>query len=126
MKIFPDLIITTLLGLVLAFLGILFAFWARIILGTYWSGVASLKKVQILIKNGPYNLVRHPIYSGLSFAVIGSTITENALIGLIAVLLILLFSYFRIKTEERQMKVVFGKEYEVYSKRVKAFIPWLL
>ena len=110
----------------LAFLGILFAFWARIILGTNWSGDASLKKDQILIKNGPYNIVRHPIYSGLTFAVIGSTITENALIGLIAVLLILLFSYFRIKTEERQMKEVFGKEYEVYSKRVKAFIPWLL
>lgn len=125
LKIFPNSQIITIIGLVITLIGILFAIWARFTLGNNWSGDADLKNKQILIKSGPYNIVRHPIYTGLTLAVIGSVITENAIIGISAILSILFFSYLRISIEEKLMKVEFGKEYEEYSKTVKRFIPWL-
>jgi protein-S-isoprenylcysteine O-methyltransferase Ste14 len=52
--------------------GLLFAVWARQYLGSNWSSTVSIKKDHQLITNGPYALVRHPIYTGLLLALVGS------------------------------------------------------
>ena len=126
LRIFPNSFIITSIGIVLTFIGIFFAIWARFTLGGNWSGDATFKKEQNLIKNGPYNMVRHPIYTGLTVAVIGSAITENALIVSISIFFILIFSFFRIKDEEKQLMEEFGKDYENYTKKVKTFVPKIL
>jgi len=53
-----------LIGIIIMFLGLGFAVWARIHLGQYWSVRASIKADHKLIQAGPYKVVRHPIYSG--------------------------------------------------------------
>ncbi len=54
--------------LAVAALGIAFAWWARISLGTLWSASVTRKAEHQVIESGPYRFVRHPIYSGLLFA----------------------------------------------------------
>jgi protein-S-isoprenylcysteine O-methyltransferase Ste14 len=122
----PSTFITAYTGLAVGFCGIFFAIWARITLGGNWSADAVLKKGQTLVKNGPYGIVRHPIYTGITIGIVGPAIAENTVTGLIAIFFVLLFSYFRIKDEEKLMKEKFGSDYADYAKKVKAFVPWIL
>jgi len=73
------------LGLVLLALGLGFAIWARVHIGRLWSGSVALKAEHALIRGGPYAITRHPIYSGLPLALLGTAIardTQAALLGL--------------------------------------------
>src|ERR1700722_3109211 len=61
-------------GLALTAAGCLFAIWARLTLGGNWSNWATVKEGHELIVNGPYGLARHPIYTGLLLACLGTTL----------------------------------------------------
>jgi protein-S-isoprenylcysteine O-methyltransferase Ste14 len=63
---------TALIGLVIEAAFFLQAVWARQLLGRNWSGAVAIKVDQALIRSGPYNFVRHPIYSGMLGAYLGS------------------------------------------------------
>jgi protein-S-isoprenylcysteine O-methyltransferase Ste14 len=62
------------LGLVLFALGLGFAIWARVHIGRNWGTPMSKKDEPELVTSGPYRLVRHPIYSGILLAGIGSAV----------------------------------------------------
>ena len=66
----------TMAGLVLA--GLLFTWWARVYLGRLWSGSVTRKVEHHVVDSGPYGLVRHPIYSGIILASIGTAATSGA------------------------------------------------
>src|SRR3569833_1102156 len=53
---------------VVALVGLGITWWARIHLGTLWSGTVTRKAHHKVIKTGPYAIVRHPIYAGISLA----------------------------------------------------------
>src|SRR5262245_10791677 len=53
------------LGVGLVCLGVAVAIWARLYLGTNWSGTPTIKVEHELVRSGPYALSRHPIYSGM-------------------------------------------------------------
>ena len=61
-------------GIVLTYAGLMLAIWARLSLGTNWSAVVDRKIGHELIRSGPYAYLRHPTYSGLLLAVIGTAI----------------------------------------------------
>lgn len=121
----PDTVIVADIGLAIGLIGILFAIWARAYLGGNWGGTPVIKKGQTLTKTGPYAIVRNPIYLGITIGVVGSAIIGGTVIGLVAIACIVIFSYFRIRVEEDLLRENFGKEYEEYSRQVKAFIPWV-
>jgi protein-S-isoprenylcysteine O-methyltransferase Ste14 len=75
------------LGIAITVAGIAFAFWARIYLGRNWSGAVTVKVDHQLIRTGPYRWVRHPIYTGLITAMMGTAIVLDQVRGLIAVVL---------------------------------------
>ena len=62
------------IGLVLFALGLAFAVWARVHIGRNWGTPMTQKKEPELVTSGPYRLVRHPIYSGVLLAGIGTAI----------------------------------------------------
>ncbi len=62
------------IGLILTALGIAFAFWARYSLGQNWSSKVTIKVEHELIRNGPYAYVRHPIYTGILLALVGTAL----------------------------------------------------
>src|SRR4029079_10848011 len=69
---------------VLVIAGISFTWWARIHLGRFWSNAITRKEGHQVIDTGPYGLVRHPIYTVLSVAMIATGIavgTATALLG---------------------------------------------
>jgi protein-S-isoprenylcysteine O-methyltransferase Ste14 len=113
-------------GLALTFVGCLFACWARITLGGNWSGEATVKHNHELIVSGPYALTRHPIYTGLLTAAIGTTLIIarwHSVVGLVVVVLMLIL---KMSQEERMMTQQFPESYASYRRRVRALIPGLL
>jgi protein-S-isoprenylcysteine O-methyltransferase Ste14 len=61
-------------GAALTAAGLLFTGWARVHIGRNWSGTVTFKEGHELVTTGPYALVRHPIYTGLLLAFIGSAV----------------------------------------------------
>jgi protein-S-isoprenylcysteine O-methyltransferase Ste14 len=106
--------------------GLAFAVWARVVLGRNWSGTVTLKQDHELIRNGPYRWVRHPIYTGLLFAVLGTAIARAQWRGLLALLIVFVALWRKLRHEERWMREVFGTEYEKYQADVAALIPFVL
>ena len=62
--------------------GIAVAIWARVHLGRNWGMPMTQKAEPELVTSGPYRFVRHPIYSGLLLALVGTALATN-LLGLI-------------------------------------------
>ena len=112
-------------GAVLTVAGLLFTVWARVHIGTNWSGIVTVKENHELIQSGPYGIVRHPIYTGLLVAVIGSAIARGEWRGVVAVVIVLWAFSRKLQTEERYMREQFGDAYRTYSERVPALIPGL-
>lgn len=114
------------IGLLLIVAGVWFACWARHILGGNWSSEVQLKEGHELIERGPYRYVRHPIYTGILLALLGTVVLEGewrALLGLV----IMFVSFWRkLRLEETWLSEHFGPGYADYMHRVKALIPWVL
>jgi protein-S-isoprenylcysteine O-methyltransferase Ste14 len=112
------------LGVALVIAGLAFAVWARVHLGGNWSGTVTIKQGHELIRSGPYAYVRHPIYTGLLAALLGTTVasgTVHAAIGL-AVIAVALVRKSRV--EEGLMREIFPDAYQRYSTEVPALIPF--
>src|SRR6185312_7791745 len=62
------------IGMVLAVGGLAFTCWARAALGQYWSGIVALKQDHQLVQSGPSAAIRHPLYTGLLAATLGSAL----------------------------------------------------
>jgi protein-S-isoprenylcysteine O-methyltransferase Ste14 len=114
------------LGALLTAVGLVFAVWARRHIGRNWSGSVTLKQGHELITSGPYALVRHPIYTGLLLAFVGSAVARADARAVLAVLIALAALWRKLKLEERWMREQFGDAYLEYSRRVAALIPYLL
>ena len=114
------------LGVWMAGVGVAFAIWARTILGGNWSGMATLKVGHTLIRGGPYRVVRHPIYTGILAAVIGTAVADGSLHALFAIPLCTLSYWLKVRTEESLLIGQFGPDYLQYRQQVKALIPYLL
>jgi protein-S-isoprenylcysteine O-methyltransferase Ste14 len=112
-----------LLALVLVIAGMLFAYWARAHLGRNWSGEVMVKVGHTLITSGPYRSVRHPIYSGMTLALVGTVLATVAPYGFIALALILFGFLVRVRLEEALMRETFPVEYDNYSRHTARLIP---
>jgi protein-S-isoprenylcysteine O-methyltransferase Ste14 len=113
------------LGVGLAILGCSFAIWARLALGSNWSGLPTVKAEHELVVSGPYALTRHPIYTGILLATFGTTLADLQWRRVLGVLLVTLALLVKIHQEERLMIEAFPESYPLYRRRVKALIPGL-
>lgn len=121
----PGNMVFSLVGLGLMILGFAFSICARVFLGGNWSAAVTVKKDHELVRNGPYALVRHPIYTGTLLALLGTVIILHGIRGLLAFAVALLALRMKSHREEVLMTKQFGAEYTEYSKRVKALIPFV-
>ncbi len=117
---------TYFLGAVLAACGLAFAIWARRVLGRNWSGTVTLKQGHELIRSGPYRWVRHPIYSGLLLGILGTAIAQAQWRGLLALTIVFMAFWGKLRNEERWLAEIFGAEYANYRSEVAALIPFIL
>jgi protein-S-isoprenylcysteine O-methyltransferase Ste14 len=114
------------IGLALQVSSALLAVWARKHLGRNWSGEITAKVDHQLIRTGPYRLVRHPIYSAMLGMFLGTALVSGELHGLLAVVIIAVAYWRKIRLEEQHLRTVFGAAYDDYRKKSWALIPWVL
>lgn len=111
-------------GLALFVLGLAFAIWARVYLGRNWGRPMTRREEPELVTAGPYRRVRHPIYTGLITAMLGSALATRPW-GLIVVAA--LAAYFVVSSvrEESFLASEFPDTYPAYRKSTKMLIPFV-
>lgn len=114
------------IGLSISLTGAIIACTSRYTLGKNWSLSVQEKEDHRLVQNGIYKLVRHPIYTGLLFLFLGNVIIVGDYRGIIAILIVFISFWFKLKKEEKLLSETFGLRYIEYKKRTKALIPYLL
>lgn len=117
--------VLTALGLGTEALGFGIAFWARTVLGRYWTGRVALTPDQQLVRSGPYRFVRHPLYTGLLAAVLGQALVLGRPRGLVAFLLLVLAYRRKVGYEEASLRRHFGGAYDDYATTTPTFLPRL-
>ena len=125
-RVIPHLEALAWIGAVLCIAGLLFCVWARFTLGRNWSGVVTLKGGHELITSGPYAFVRHPIYTGLLTMFVATVIVLGHVAGIIALPLVFVSFWVKLRYEEKLMLEKFPNEYGAYQQRVKRLVPFVL
>jgi len=114
-------------GIGIALLGFALLQWAQNTLGKSWSDTPRMIREQALITSGPYQFIRHPIYTAF-LLIPGSTlfIAANWLIGFAWLSMTLIELASRIRFEEGLMLEYFGDQYREYMKRTGRLLPKLI
>ena len=91
-----------------------------------WSVLLILTKVpsKKLITTGPYAVVKHPLYIGVSLLVLpGAGFLLNTWLGVLIGIVMYVGSRIFSREEEKRLSEMFGTSWDEYHKKVK--IPWL-
>jgi len=109
----------------IAALGLASTWWARVYLGTLWSGRVTRKADHRIIETGPYRYVRHPIYTGVLVAIWASALVRPGPLGLAGAALLTVSFVLKLRLEERFLMQELGPaEYEGYRRRVPMLVPF--
>ena len=93
-------------------------------LGKQWSLAARIVEGHNLIDDGPYRLVRNPIYAGMFGMLVATGLTVSPFEALlVACALFLAGTWIRVRIEERLLREAFGATFDDYANRVPAMIP---
>lgn len=118
--------ILELIAVVFAIASIMLVIAAVRTLGKEWSLTARVVTGHKLATKGPYNFVRHPIYTAMLGMLLANGIAFSYWPALlVAVAVYLSGTLIRIRTEERLLRETFGAEFEAYAERVPALLPGL-
>jgi protein-S-isoprenylcysteine O-methyltransferase Ste14 len=110
-------------GVAIMAFGVAIAIWARVHLGTNWSGVVTLKEGHELIRTGPYRNIRHPIYTGILVAFLGNAIVNGQVRGLIALAVMWASFYIKARREEQFLAQEFGPKFDEHTRLTGMFLP---
>lgn len=100
--------------------------WVHHSLGVYFSARLVLKQDHVIIRQGPYKWIRHPMYTvGFLYLIGAGLLSGSWLVGLLPTCSFGLLVMLRIRDEERMLCSV-SDEYVQYMKETGRFIPRLL
>lgn len=99
-------------------------------MGRCWtSAYISGRKAKVLVREGPYSMVRNPLYffSFLGYLAVGLAFRSILIAGLMSIAFFVTH-WHNILHEEKWLRQTFGKEFDDYCRTVPRFIPkpWLL
>jgi protein-S-isoprenylcysteine O-methyltransferase Ste14 len=121
----PDTLAVRILGDVAVLTGLVFAIWARTVLGGNWSSSVTFKENHELIQRGPYRFVRHPIYTGILVMTLGTAVVSGRIAAFVALILFFVIYWLKSLKEEEMLTKHFPEAYPAYQARTKALIPFL-
>jgi protein-S-isoprenylcysteine O-methyltransferase Ste14 len=113
------------IGLVLFVVGLAFAILARLNIGRNWGTPMMQRDEPQLVTSGPYRLVRHPIYSGVLAAGIGTAVALSWW-WFVAVALAGIYFIYSATVEERYLTEQFPDTYPAYKRSSKMLVPFIL
>lgn len=110
-------------GAALIACGVLLNIWAERLFRWGATGVCPFSPATVLVRRGPYNLSRNPMYLGLIAISVGVTLATGVFPNIwISVALAIWLHYAYVLPEEEFMHDRFGAEYEKYTERVPRWI----
>lgn len=114
------------IGIVLALSGTVLTFLAQLAMGDSWRiGVDSEERTQ-LVTDGPFKLVRNPIYSAMFPTVLGLVLMVPNALSIFAVASLAIGLELQVRlVEEPHLLRTHGDEYAGYAARVGRFVPGL-
>jgi len=111
-------------GLAVFGFGLGLAIWARVHLGRNWGTPMTQKNEPELVTGGPYRLVRHPIYSGIILATVGTAVALSWQ-WLPIVALVGIYFVYSATVEERYLAEQFPDSYPAYKRSTKMLVPFV-
>jgi protein-S-isoprenylcysteine O-methyltransferase Ste14 len=110
-------------GLFIVAIGMGLVIWAAAhIRGAFLGEVEP--RLDVLVQDGPYRFVRHPVYLGMTIALAGIPVALRSWPGLIGVFVLFLPSeIYRARLEEKAMFRKFGSAWENYATQTGFILP---
>jgi len=104
--------------------GLLFTWWARVHLGRLWSSSVGRKADHRVVDTGPYGIVRHPIYTGITLASLATAAMRGTAAAWLGAAVMTLGWYVKARMEEEFLRDELGAEaYGAYARRVPMLVP---
>jgi protein-S-isoprenylcysteine O-methyltransferase Ste14 len=120
----PDSVGWLLVAVALA--GFAFTWWGRIHLGRLWSSNVGRKAEHHIVDTGPYGIVRHPIYTGITLAAIATAALRGTAAGWTGVVVMTIGWVVKARLEEGFLREQLGAEaYDAYARHVPMLVPFL-
>jgi protein-S-isoprenylcysteine O-methyltransferase Ste14 len=114
------------IGVVLAVAGIVATFGAQLSMGASWRVGVDPAEQTTLVTDGPFGIVRNPIYSAMLPTVFGLLLMVPSALAITGFALLLLGIELQVRlVEEPYLLKVHGSAYSVYASRVGRFLPRL-
>ncbi len=113
------------MGAMICVFGLFVTIWARRTLAGNWSSDVTFKQNHELVRTGPYQFVRHPIYTGLLVMALGTALNAGQLRCWLSIVVVGIGFWIKLKQEERLMLRHFPDQYPAYQKQVKALVPFV-
>jgi len=118
--------IIEIVGLLKYVIGFFLTAWALIALGrNYQLGGSSPRAEDKMVANGPFRLVRHPMYTAaLSISFGLACLTQSwAFFSVFCIYLVLIFLL--IPLEEEGLRKFYGEPYVSYRQRTRKLVPFI-
>ena len=85
----------------------------------------SFENTSIIVANGLYRYLRHPLYASLILGTWGVALKNPDLLSLVITLAATMCYYLTARVEEEEMLDKFGDAYREYIKHTKRFLPFI-
>jgi protein-S-isoprenylcysteine O-methyltransferase Ste14 len=114
------------IGLVIAVAGIALTFGAQLAMGDSWRVGVDPEERTDLVTNGPFRLIRNPIYSAMLPTVFGLVLMVPSALAIAAIVTLFVALELQVRlVEEPYLLGVHGDAYVDYAARVGRFVPGL-
>lgn len=114
------------LGAIVGWLGLLLRWWSFLTLGSFFTTIVKTSPDQPVVERGPYRVLRHPSYTGLLLAVLGSGVMlGNWVATLCSVVLVLAALAYRLLGEERALAAALGDAYVTFARDRARLVPFV-
>jgi protein-S-isoprenylcysteine O-methyltransferase Ste14 len=118
-----DLVVAA--GLIIQAAFILLAVSARHHLGSNWAGEVRIASEHHLVRSGPYRFIRHPIYTAVLGMYCGTALVSGEVHAPLALVVVTLAYWRKIRLEERVLAQTFGADHEAYRQDTWALVPFV-
>ena len=120
----PDPVVWLVVGLIIAWAGMLLRLWAVLTLGRFFTTTVMVRPEQTVVTSGPYRFVRHPSYLGLLILLFGLGLALGDLASaVVMVVLPTIGLVWRIKVEEAALRAGLGDSYVEYCNGRARLVP---
>jgi protein-S-isoprenylcysteine O-methyltransferase len=114
------------IGIAIAWLGILLRIWAVRSLGRFFQREVMIQENHVVWRGGPYRWLRHPAYAGTLITYFGYGLAIGSLVGALLFVGLVAAAYVpRIRVEEAELTRALGDSYREYARQTARLVPGL-